>query len=137
MEIRLYYRFHLKDRLQLPGQPVHMQFSDLANVTQGMLDAAYQQVMALDYAPKELEALLSRKFWKIYLEEKYQKEFDDQSTPHHQQLAELTARYEAGAVSEAFYSQKTSELQAVFAADKATLIERLTRQEMAGQALDG
>ncbi|NWA84142.1 hypothetical protein HX783_15280 [Pseudomonas sp. D2002] len=134
VEIRLAYRVGLKDRLQLPGQPQKMQFADLAHVTPAMLEAAYNEVVALDHSPKEFHALLAREFWQDYLANKYHAQFEAQRQPYHAQMADLTRRFEAQTLAEALYRQQADDLQAQWAIKNAALLNTLTRQEIA-QAL--
>lgn len=131
VEIRLAYRFGLKDRLQLPGQPQKVRFTSMGGVTPAMLEAAYEKVIALDNSVEEFQALLSREFWKDYVTHKYRAQFDRLSEPYQQQLAALHDQRVAEAVSETVYKAQADELQARLVIEESQLIEALSRQEIA------
>lgn len=130
VEIRLAYRYGLKDRLQLPGQPQHARFIGLGKVTQAMLDAAYERIVALDNSPEEFQALLSRDFWQDYVTHKYRSRFEAQSKPYQDELAVLFDRYTEGSLSTHAYERQAQELQARLVIDDGLLIDALTREEI-------
>lgn len=131
VEIRLAYRHGLKDRLQLPGQPPRTAFTQLAGVTQKMLDSAYETVMALDNSPEEFQALVSREFWQVYITNKYQAQFEAQRQPFQERLEALHTSFAAQQLPEAAYKEQTESQQALLAIEEAELIQTLTRQELA------
>ncbi|AZE70857.1 hypothetical protein C4K00_0600 [Pseudomonas synxantha] len=131
VEIRLAYRFGLKDRLQLPGQPQKVRFTSMGGVTPAMLDAAYEKVIALDNSAEEFHALLSREFWKDYVTHKYRAQFDRLSEPYQQQLAALHDQRAAEALSATVYKAQAEELELRLAIEEGALIESLSRQEIA------
>ncbi|NVZ56469.1 hypothetical protein HX797_09335 [Pseudomonas edaphica] len=136
VEIRLAYRYGLKDRLQLPGQPQQVRYINLGGVTALMLDTAYDTIKALDNSAQELQALLSRGFWQDYLTGKYAVQFDALRHPLHDQLADLRSRFESNAITEALYKHRSGELQLQLQIKDAALIETLTRQELLDHPLD-
>lgn len=136
VEIRLAYRYGLKDRLQLPGQPQQVRHIKLGGVTPSKLENAYETIKALDNSAQEFQALLSRDFWREYLTGKYLVQFDALRNPFHDQLADLRGRFESKTITEALHTQKASELQAQLAIKEAALIETLTRQELLEHPLD-
>lgn len=131
VEIRLAYRYGLKDRLALPGQPTHVRFTSLGKVTPAMLDAAHEKVVALDQSPEEFQALLSRAFWQDYITNKYRPQFEAQSKPFQEEMADLYERHADGRLSPHGYERQAKDLQARMAIEDAALIDRLTRQEIA------
>ncbi|AZE92677.1 hypothetical protein C4J96_0531 [Pseudomonas orientalis] len=131
VEIRLAYRYGLKDRLQLPGQPRRTAFTHMADVTQEMLDSAYEKVVALDNSPEEFQALLSREFWQVYVTNKYQPQFEAQRQPFQERIDALRDSFNAGQLPEAAYKEQTDNQQALLAIEEAELIQTLTRQELA------
>ncbi|MPR01525.1 hypothetical protein F0169_05210 [Pseudomonas sp. MAFF 212408] len=131
VEIRLAYRFGLKDRLQLPGQPQNVRFTSLVGVTPAMLDAAYAKIIALDNSVAEFQALLSREFWQDHVTHKYREQFDAQSEPYQQQLSALHEKHVAKSLSDTVYKAKADELQAQLAIKEGALIQALSRQEIA------
>lgn len=136
VEIRLAYRYGLKDRLQLPGQPQKVVHTNWGGVTSSMLDTAYDTIRALDNSAQELQALLSRDFWQDYLKGKYPSQFDELRNPFHDQLEDLRSRFESKTITEALYDQRARELQAQLQISEAVLIETLTRQELLEHPLD-
>lgn len=135
VEIRLAYRYGLKDRLALPGQPTHVRFTRMGNVTPAMLDAAHEKVVALDHSPEEFQALLSRAFWQDYVTNKYRPQFEAQSKPFQKEMDELYDRHADGRLSSHGYEHQAKDLQARMAIEDAALIDRLTRQEIAERLL--
>jgi Leucine-rich repeat (LRR) protein len=134
VEIRLFYRHGLKDRLQLPGQPERMGFGHLVNVSKAQMDAAYEKIIALDNSPEEFQALLSREFWQEFVIHKYQSQFEAQRQPFQDRQATLDESYAANELSFAEYDAQSRALQAPLAIEEAALIETLTRLELAGHA---
>lgn len=134
VEIRLAYRFGLKVRLELPGQPEEASFISMGKVDQKKLDDAYDKIKALDDSPKEREALLSREFWKDYLTNKYRQQFEEQRTPFQDRLAELHESFVARQVTEIEYKSRSEDLQAQLAIEEATLMQSLTTQELDASA---
>ena len=131
VEIRLAYRYGLKDRLQLPGQPEQTRFTHMGQVTQAMLDSAYESVVALDNSPEEFQALVSREFWQVYVINKHQQQFETQRQPFQERLEALRESFTAGALSDADYKEQTDNQQALLVIEEAQLIQTLTRQELA------
>lgn len=130
VEIRLAYRFGLKDRLQLPGQPEKVRFIGLGGVTQNMLDDAYKKVRAMDSSPAERQALLSREFWQDYLTNKYRQQFEVQRQPYQDRLAELHESLVAKQLTEPQYKSRSDDLLAQLAIEEAELMQNLTRLEL-------
>ncbi|NWF14020.1 hypothetical protein HX785_09980 [Pseudomonas reactans] len=135
VEIRLAYRYGLKDRLQLPGQPSQVRFTALGDVTQAMLDAAYDKVVALDNSPEEFQALLSREFWQDYVTQKYRPRFEAQGRPYQEALAALHDSFSDGSLTTTAYDAQAKDLQARLVIEDAALIDALTRQEIAERLL--
>lgn len=135
VEIKLAYRYGLKDRLQLPGQPAQVRFTLLGNVSEAMLDAAYDKIIALDNSPEEFQTLLSREFWQDYVTQKYRPRFEAQNKPYQEALAALHERYTDGSLTASAYDTQARDLQARLVIEDAALIETLSRQEIAEQLL--
>lgn len=131
VEIRLFYRHGLKDRLQLPGQPDRMGFPRLASVSEAQLEDAYKKVIALDNSPEELKELVSREFWQKFLTHKHQEFFEEQRQPFQDRHAALRESHEAGELSFADYDAQSKAMQKSWMVEEAALIETLTRQELA------
>jgi len=131
VEIRLAYRYGLKDRLQLPGQPQRTAFTQMGDVTQDRLDSAYEKIVALDNSPEEFQALVSREFWQVYITNKYRAQFEAQRQPAQERLNALRDSFVAGLLPEADYKKQTDDEQAQLAIEEAELIQTLTRQVLA------
>jgi hypothetical protein len=129
VEIKLAYRFGLKDRLGLPGQPQSVRFTRLGDVSSAMLDQAQAEVVALDNSPQELQALIERDFWKRYLANKYQSQFEARQAPYQTRQANLYRDFSAQALSQAAYEAQSADLDAQLQIEEAALVEELTRQE--------
>ncbi|WP_426206603.1 NEL-type E3 ubiquitin ligase domain-containing protein [Pseudomonas sp. TWP3-1] len=130
VEIRLAYRFGLKARLDLPGQPEQTSFTHMGKVDQDKLDNAHDTVKALDNSPQEREALLSREFWKDYLTNKHRQQFEDQRAPFQDRLADLHDSFVDRQLTEIEYKAKSEDLQAQLAIEEAALMQTLTIQEL-------
>lgn len=137
VEIRLYYRHALRDRLQLPGQPESMGFSRLIEVQPEQVEAAYNRVVALDDSPEELQELVSREFWQKFITSKYQDDFVKQRQPIQEQQSALDDLHASNQLALADYQTQSSSLQASWIVEEAALIETLTRQELAEYAARG
>lgn len=135
VEIKLAYRFGLKDQLELPGQPQQVRFTGLGNVTPVMLDRAYNQVVALDSSPEEFQSLVAKDFWKDFVTNKYRAQFEAQREPYQDRLANLRENLQAGELSEAQYKTQSDELDAQLQIEEASLIEKCTREELAKHPL--
>jgi Leucine-rich repeat (LRR) protein len=131
VEVRLFYRHGLKDRLQLPGQPEKMGFSRLAGVSATQLEDAYKKVIALDNSPEEFQELVAREFWQKFLTHKYQETFEKQRQPFQDRQAVLDESHSAKELSFADYETQSKAMQASLLIEEAALIETLTRQELA------
>jgi hypothetical protein len=137
IEIRLFYRHGLKDRLHLPGQPEKMGFSHLAGVSKTQLENAYQAVIARDNSAEEFQALVSREFWQKYLTTKYQETFETQRQPFQDRQATLDDSFAANEMSFADYDAQSKSMQAEWIIEEAALIEKLSREELAQYKASG
>lgn len=130
VEIRLFYRHRLKERLQLPGQPERMGFDNLVDVTKAQLDAAYEKVIALDNSPEEFNALLSRQFWQEFVTHKYRAQFDEQQQTFQDRQALLDDAHAAETLAFADYDAQSKALQTSLANVEEALIAKLSREEL-------
>ncbi|SDS20221.1 NEL-type E3 ubiquitin ligase domain-containing protein [Pseudomonas granadensis] len=137
VEIRLFYRHGLKDRLQLPGQPEEMGFAHLAGVSKAQLESAYQTVIARDNSAEEFQALVSREFWQKYLTHKFQENFETRRQPFQDRQAALDESFAANELSFADYDAQSKTMQAEWMIEEAALIETLSRQELAQYKASG
>ncbi|WP_422607121.1 NEL-type E3 ubiquitin ligase domain-containing protein [Pseudomonas sp.] len=130
VEIRLFYRHALKDRLHLLGQPEQMGFAHLVSVTKEQLDNAFKRVKALENSPEEFEALISRDFWQEFIVHKYRAQFEAQRQPFMERQNALDADHSRNALSFNEYDTQAKALQASLAIDEAALINTLTEKEL-------
>ena len=130
VEIRLFYRHRLKDRLQLPGQPERMGFDNLVEVSKAQLDAAYDKVIALDNSPEAFDALVSRQFWQEFVTHKYRVQFEVQQQTFQDRQATLDDAHAAGTLAFADYDAQSKALQTSLAKVEEALIVTLSRQEL-------
>jgi len=130
VEIKLAYRYGLKDRLELPGQPRRVRFVNLGNVTPEMLDQACAKVLALDGSPEEFQSLVAKDFWKDLVTNKYRAQFEAQREPYQDRLTSLRDRQQAGELSEAQFKVQSADLDAQLQIEEAVLIEAFTREEL-------
>ncbi|OAJ48322.1 NEL-type E3 ubiquitin ligase domain-containing protein [Pseudomonas marginalis] len=99
-EIRLAYRTGLAQRLDLPTQPSTMLYRGVSGVQAADLDVAYASVIAEEQTPAFIEQLITRDYWKSYLQEKYPTEFAkvqqtlaDQSETLEEQYPDINPAY--------------------------------------------
>jgi len=130
VEIKLAYRYGLKDRLGLPGQPRQVRFVHMGKVTPAMLDQACAKVLALDGSPEEFQSLVAKDFWKDFITNKYRVQFEAQREPYQDRLASLRDRQQAGELSEARFKVQSADLDAQLQIEEAVLIEKFTREEL-------
>ncbi|MGW8464512.1 NEL-type E3 ubiquitin ligase domain-containing protein [Pseudomonas sp. CLCA07] len=130
VEIKLAYRYGLKDRLELPGQPRQVRFVHMGKVTPAMLDQACAKVVALDGSPEEFQSLVAKDFWKDFVTNKYRARFEAQREPYQARLASLRDRQQAGELSEAQFKVQSADLDAQLQIEEAVLIEKFSREEL-------
>lgn len=128
VEIRLAYRYGLKDRLKLPAAPSQARFIQLGQVTAPMLNQAYDAVIALDNSPAEFQALLARDFWKDYVTNTYRPQFEAKRKPFDVHQASLHDRSSSGELSGSAYTEQADTLAAQWQIEESELIETLSRE---------
>jgi hypothetical protein len=131
VEIKLAYRFGLKDRLELPGQPRQVRFIGLGNVTSTMLNKAYDSVVKLNDSAAEFQSLVAKDFWKDYVTNTYRPQFEAQREPYQDRLVSLRESQQKGLLSEAQYKTQSEDLDAQLQIEEAALIEQFTREALA------
>lgn len=131
VEIRLAYRHGLKgkDKLDLPGQPDKVRFTQLGKVTPQQLDLAQDRILKLNGSPAEFNALLGRKFWKDYVVTKYQMQFTEMRAPYFDQVAQLETAADAGTLSSGDYLTQSNAVMRQVAAAEDAMIESYSRTE--------
>ncbi len=135
VEIKLAYRYGLKDRLELPAQPSQVRFTAMADVTPQMLDRAYAHVVALNDSPAEFQALIAREYWTDYVTNTYRSQFEAQRAPYEARQASLHERFQSAELTEPAYTRQSQDLEAQLQIEEATLVETLSRQWLAQHPL--
>ena len=130
VEVRLAYRVGLKARLELPKQPAGGRFLMLAGVTQEALDAAAEQVLALDDSPEQFQSLVGRDFWIDYLKEHHPTSFQALTDTLIANQIELDEAKAAGTLEAADYASQSEALALQFKVKEAELIQSLTQSEL-------
>lgn len=77
LEVSLAFRIGLADTLELPGQPRHMRFEQLAEVTNKDLVAAADKVRVAELSPELLDFIVGLPFWIDYLKRRFHGRFED------------------------------------------------------------
>lgn len=75
IEISLAYRIGLARELDLPGQPAHMEYADVARVSPADLQVAATAVRAAETSEALPSFLAARDFWIAYLRERHPQSF--------------------------------------------------------------
>jgi hypothetical protein len=130
VEVRLAYRVGLKDRLELPGQPAGGVYLRLGDVTPDMLDAAANQVLALDDSPQQFQSLVGRDFWIDYLKQQQGASFQALNDTLIARQIELDEAKAAGTLEEADYVSQSEALDLQHKVKEAELVQSLTRTEL-------
>ncbi|SFO52648.1 C-terminal novel E3 ligase, LRR-interacting [Pseudomonas sp. NFACC24-1] len=130
VEVRLAYRVGLKDRLGLPGQPAGGAFLTLGDVTPGMLDAAANEVLALDDSPQQFQSLVGRDFWIDYLKQAHGPSFQALNDTLIANQIELDEAKASGTLEEADYISQSEALGLQHKIKEAELVQSLTRTEL-------
>lgn len=124
VEVRLAFRTGLAQALELPGQPRHMNFREIAGITQADLDKAEAEVLAAQ-TPEALKAsLLQRDFWMDFLRVQYRERFDTINAPYFARLDALDA--DKAAMSDRLYLDRVEKIRSRRLADERRLAESLT-----------
>ncbi|WP_431080506.1 NEL-type E3 ubiquitin ligase domain-containing protein [Pseudomonas thivervalensis] len=130
VEVRLAFRVGLKNRLRLPGQPEGGVFLTLGDVTPEMLDAAANQVLALDDSPQQFQSLVGRDFWIDYLKQQHGASFQALNDTLIANQIELDEAKAAGTLEEADYVSQSEALGLQHKIKEAELVQSLTRTEL-------
>ncbi|MFP3514970.1 NEL-type E3 ubiquitin ligase domain-containing protein [Pseudomonas sp. SIMBA_077] len=92
VEVHLAYRIGLAQALDLPGQPQHMTFKVIADVSQADLDKARVQVELAEKTSKVSQFISRTEFWREHLNRTFSSEFAQLTFPYFEQLGELLRR---------------------------------------------
>ncbi|MBF8637725.1 hypothetical protein IRZ48_13465 [Pseudomonas fulva] len=129
VEVSLAYRVGLASTLELPGQPITMQFRTIAGVTEQHLAEAEAAVREAEASDELAVDISERGFWFEYLQRQHQAMFEQVREPFVQQMEALYEGRES--LTDADYdAQARSIAKASDEAVKAKALE-LTRQSLA------
>ncbi|MDD0970079.1 NEL-type E3 ubiquitin ligase domain-containing protein [Pseudomonas aphyarum] len=89
LEVTLAYRTGLARAFDLPGQPSHMRYGELAAVTGDELVTAIHRIQTAELSSKWLDFLVRQPFWSDYLKSHFAQQFEDALAPHLEQVQTL------------------------------------------------
>jgi hypothetical protein len=79
VEIYFAYQIGLAERLNLPWQSIGMRYGPRADVTEKMVDEAYDKVLELEKADGLVNQMIGQAFWSKYLADTHPSEFAENS----------------------------------------------------------
>ncbi|WP_338576322.1 NEL-type E3 ubiquitin ligase domain-containing protein [Pseudomonas canadensis] len=89
LEVSLAFRIGLADTLDLPGQPRHMRYEQLAEVTNTDLVAAADKVRVAELSPELLDFIVGLPFWIDYLKRRFHGRFEDVLGSFHERAQQV------------------------------------------------
>ncbi|WP_095157630.1 NEL-type E3 ubiquitin ligase domain-containing protein [Pseudomonas sp. Irchel 3E13] len=128
VEVSLAYRTGLARELELPGQPSHMDFSQIAGVTPQDLREAVRVVRADEQGNELPRFIASRDYWVEYLREQHPAAFAELEDRFWHRLDELGAQH--ASLPEGEYLARMNSLAAERSAAFQDLALRLTGEAM-------
>lgn len=126
LEVTLAYRTGLSRALDLPGQPSHMRYAALADVTGDELVAAIDRVQSAELSPEWVTFLVRQSFWSDYVKNSFAQQFEEAREPHHEEIQALFDRAEE--LSSADYLNEMNRCATELEQSEQALLERLTGQ---------
>lgn len=133
LEVNLAYRIGLAESLDLPGQPRHMRYGTLANVTQAELDLAQNRVKTAELSPKWLQFMSRQTFWKDHLQRIYPRQFASVTDKFTPQMSELEDKL--GSLSDADYLSQAQIIKAEREKALEALWSKLTEEALRAEEL--
>ncbi|MFM9383420.1 NEL-type E3 ubiquitin ligase domain-containing protein [Pseudomonas sp. UV AK001] len=130
LEVALAYRTGLARAFDLPGQPSHMRYSELAGVSGEDLVAAINQIQTAELSPQWLEFLVRQSFWNDYLKNSFASQFDATLAPYHEEIQGLFER--ADELDSADYLNEMDHCADRMKKAESALLQRLTAQVVGG-----
>ena len=95
IEVKLIYQVDLAQRLDLPWQPSHMQFRDIAKISPAQIEEAYQIVLNQEAKPAYMaKKLLEEGIWRDFIESAYSGEIKNSNALLEQRHHDLEALQE-------------------------------------------
>jgi hypothetical protein len=126
LEVSLAYRTGLTAALDLPGQPSHMRYASIADVTGEDLLTAIHRVQTAELSSEWLKFLVRQPFWNDFVKNSFAEHFDEARRPHHEEIQALFDRAEE--LSSADYLSEMNRCATRLEQSEKTLLERLTEQ---------
>lgn len=126
LEVTLAYRSGLAQALELPGQPSHMHYASLAEVTGADLVEAINRIQTAELSPEWLAFLVRQPWWNEYMKSSFAQQFDDARAPHQEEALALFEKAEE--LSSADYLSEMNLCAARQEQTESALLERLTEQ---------
>lgn len=128
VEVSLFFRTRLAQKLELPGQPKHLIHEDLAGVAPSDLAEAETAVKSAELSAALLQYIVKVRFWINYLKRTSSDRFATVFNPFFEQLAALETKVPA--ITEGDYLTQSNLIMEEKDKAEATVIERLTKEEM-------
>ena len=128
VEVSLGLRVRLAEALELPGQPRHMQFGDIAALTEQDLTEAKQAVATAEAGPELARYIAGRDFWGEYLRTQHGADFRRIEAQFWDRLESLCE--EQAALPEGDYLRRMNELGAERESALQTLALQLTEDAL-------
>ncbi|BDB21045.1 hypothetical protein cym2001_44100 [Pseudomonas sp. CYM-20-01] len=133
LEVSLAFRTGLVGEFYLPGQPRHMRYSRLGEVTQLALDEAKAEVTLAELSPELMTYLKKLPFWTDYLKRAHAARFEALNTPYDERLNDI---FEQSLVlSDADYRSRMHTVLSEREQAESVLIERLTEDAIRTEGL--
>ncbi|KKO14640.1 NEL-type E3 ubiquitin ligase domain-containing protein [Pseudomonas putida] len=126
VEVNLAYLSGLAQRLDLLGQPRHMQFGRLANVSPLQLEEAFKEVLEVEAGEQRIVFISERDFWLPVLRAEHADEFETLETQFSLRLETLDEQREALTSDE--YWKLSNALRDEREQALASLAQRLTHE---------
>ncbi|WP_110972635.1 NEL-type E3 ubiquitin ligase domain-containing protein [Pseudomonas huaxiensis] len=128
VEVSLAYRTGLARELELPGQPNHMDFSQIAGVTPQDLREAVTIVRTDEQGEALARFIAGRDYWLEHLREQHQRAFTELEDRFWQRLDQLSGQ--EGSLPEGEYIARMNSLGAARTTALQTLALRLTEEAL-------
>ncbi|MBJ9975983.1 hypothetical protein IAE35_09570 [Pseudomonas sp. S75] len=111
VEVRLFFRQQLRDRLDLPVESAIMHYPEYAHVRRSDLEHAYQRVIQRETPPLLARTLAERPFWEAYAHDRYAGRFEEVFAPLHTQIEALDLQLSEGKINDWEYAQACAALK--------------------------
>lgn len=112
IEVQLYFATRLKDQLGLPGEDIHMRFTEIGKVRDQFLEQVAESIFENEQTePYKLrDYIANNRYWQEYVEKKCRGEFADFLAQHGHLQEQLEAKSDTGEISSQVYNEKSKEL---------------------------